>query len=150
MSELLRNNEFVWAIMTALIFAITSVIKIPYKKLTGKIQNENTKKIANKAIIIFAFAIGFGLYFGYCHFFGMAFDLKTSVIQSMSAIVTHALLEKSKKAEDKVFDTEECQEIVEKAKQYVNDTSETTKSTDKKKAKSESAVADFWKSVKKK
>ena len=151
MSELLRNSEFVWAIMAIIIFLLTFAIKYPYKLLTNKIKDETKRKISNKAIVLFAFGLGFLLNFVYCHYFGMIFTVQASLKYALSAIAIHSALEiKSNGKVENVFNTQEGKEVVDKATEYVNGTNETTKSTDKKKTKSESAVADFWKSVKKK
>ena len=152
MGELLRNSEFVWAIMSLLIFALTFAIKYPYKLLTNKIQNETTRKIANKAIVLFAFGLGFILNYFYCRYFGMVFTVQDSLRNALSAIALHSALEiKTNGKVDNVFNTQEGQEVVDKATEYVNGISQkTVKTTDKKKSKSDSAVADFWKSVKKK
>lgn len=152
MSELLRNNEFVWAMMSILIFALTFAIKYPYKLLTRKIQNETTRKIANKAIVLFAFGLGFLLNFLYCHYFALEFTIQASLRNALSAIALHSALEiKTNGKVENVFNTQEGQEVVKQATEYVNGTSQkTVKTTDKKKSKGDSAVADFWKSVKKK
>lgn len=150
MSELLRNDEFVWAIMSILIFALTFAIKYPYKLLTNKIQDETKRKIANKAIVIFAFGIGIVLNYIYCRYFGTIFTVQDSLRNSLTAIAIHSALEiKTNGKVDNVFNTQEGQEVVDKATEYVNGT-KTEKTTDNKKDKTNSAVADFWKSVKKK
>ena len=152
MGELLRNSEFVWVAMAILIFLITLVVKYPFKKLTSKIKDETKRKLANKAIVIFAFAIGFVLNLIYCHCFNVVFTIQASLKYSLTAISLHSVLEiKSGGKITNEYNTAEGQEVVEKATEYVNGTSQkTVKNTDKKKSKGDSAVADFWKSVKKK
>jgi hypothetical protein len=141
MSELLRNSEFVWAVMAILIFAVTFLFKYPYKKLTGKITNETTRKLANKAIVLFAFTLGLVFNFFYCEYFELVFTVQESLKYSLTAISLHSVLEiKSKGKIKSDFNTEEAKELIDSATEIAKDK---TKSN-------ESAVKEFWNSVKKK
>lgn len=149
MSELLRNSEFVWAVMAILIFAITFAFKYPYKKLTKKIKDEGKRKLANKAIVLFAFAISFALNFAYCHYFGVIFTIQDSLRNGLSAIALHSALEiKSNGKVENVFNTVEGNQITDMATDYVEKKTKTEKKG--KENKPETAIDEFWKSVKNK
>lgn len=153
MSELLRNSEFVWVAMAILIFLITFLFKYPYKKLTNKIKDEGKRKLANKAIVIFAFAISFALNFAYCHYFEMVFTIQDSLRNALSAIALHSALEiKSNGKVENVFNTVEGNQITDMAIEYVDKKSKTKteKKEKEKEKKPETAIDEFWKSVNKK
>lgn len=56
--QLLDNSYFVWCAMAVVIFGLTQLIKLPYKKLTSLIKNERLRRIANIVILLIPFALG--------------------------------------------------------------------------------------------
>lgn len=46
-------------VIVAMVSVVVECLKIPYKKLTAKIKNENHRKLANKVIILAAFGLAY-------------------------------------------------------------------------------------------
>lgn len=74
------------SIMATIIYAILSVLKIPIKMLTKKIVNEKLRKLANKVIILLAFAIATGAWVLLAHFWPDLFKLDISEILLSGAL----------------------------------------------------------------
>lgn len=58
MDELLRNEWFIGTIMAVIVFAFTQLLKLPIKRRTSKIANENTRTIVNGTILFIPFILG--------------------------------------------------------------------------------------------
>ena len=125
MYEFLHNPATLWCVMSLVIFALTFVVKIPYKKfITSKITNETKRKIANKAIVIFTLALGIFLNFAYCYWCEIAFtfvEFGDGLKYGLSAIALYSALElKTSGAIENPFNNEDCKEVIDEVEKLVN------------------------------
>lgn len=116
MYALLTNDKFVWCAMAIIIYLITLVFSFFYKKLTNKIENEVTRKIANKVIVLVALGLGVGLQLLLCHFTKAPFVFATSLTYAMSAMAIHELVQVKSGKKDLAFDPSEVKKDLENIK----------------------------------
>lgn len=67
-------------VLMAIIFVVLQLVKIPLKKLTGKIENESLRKLANKSIILLSFGMSVGLWYLLNYVLPKYFELDTIAI----------------------------------------------------------------------
>ena len=127
----LTNDKVVWCYMSFLVFLITLGLKIPYKKLTSNITSEKLRQFANKAIVVFTFAISIGLNVTLAEWTNIPFSFEDSIKHALSAIALYSALE----IKGNPFKNAEAEELIDKAEDVVNN-----KGTDE-----ESATSKFLK-----
>ena len=120
----LTNDKVVWCCMSILIFLITLCLKIPYKKLTSKITSEKLRQFANKAIVIFTFAISIGLNVAFSEWTKTPFSFEDSIKYALSAIALYSALE----IKGNPFKNAEAEELIDKAEDVVNNKGKDEKS----------------------
>lgn len=147
--EFLKGNEnVVWVMLSFIIFGIMYGLKMPYKKLTSKISNETARQIANKAIVLFTFAVSIGLTIGYCELVNIEFSLVDSIKYATTAIAMYSATEIKKGNKDCVFSTEEAKEVVDTVVEMASSTKEKKKKKKEKATDTESQSAiDIFKSA---
>lgn len=121
---------------------LLTLIKKPIKKLTAKIKNERVRKLVNKIFILFAFGISAGIWF----FLNIIAPVYFS-IEAVEIVLTGALSIVIYALADGVITKNKAQILIDQLTETIEQTE--TKNTKTKKEKSNSAVQEYLKKVKK-
>lgn len=133
------------SVIVSFTIVLLAFIKKPIKALTGKIQNEKLRKLANKIFIIFAFILSASAWFCLHFFLPQYFSY-----QPIEVLLTGAFSVVLYAVGDGIITRDSAKKLVD---EIISDTNE-KKEKDKekpvkeKKAKNNSAVAEFLKKVK--
>lgn len=110
LSVLLKYNGIVLMGAAVFTFFVTQFLKLPIKKWTSKIKNEDTRKMVNATILLLPFVFGCLYEFLYARFYlNEAFDLCRGLQFGMSGISAYAVVERFLKKKVKVENTETVQ-----------------------------------------
>lgn len=92
--NILADKTSVCVIMAVIVVALCELIKFPVKRLTGKIQNNEVRKLVNGAIIYpIVFALSLILVWVYCKCYIQSnIDLKMVCIVSGSAVAAYSAI----------------------------------------------------------
>lgn len=96
MSELLKNEYFVWGAMALVVLCVSQLLKLPIKALTKKtIKNENVRARVHIALMLIPLALGVVCDYLFCTLYlKVAFSIVEGVKVGGTAITLYGLLEK--------------------------------------------------------
>lgn len=142
--HLLANSYFVWGAMAVIIFGLTQLIKLPYKKLTNLIKNERGRRIANIFILLVPFALGILAEWLFNTFYlHTELTIITGLTWGMTSISGYAFVERFFGVKVKnPYDSDEGQAVLELVDEV--------KADGKVDSNDKNAVKDFYKKIGKK
>lgn len=106
LSVLLKYNEIVLIGASVFTFFVTQLLKLPIKKWTSAIKDENTRKAVNAVILLLPFIFGCLYEFLYAHcYLHETFDLVRGLQFGMSGISVYAVVERFLKKKTNIEST---------------------------------------------
>ena len=124
MRQLFHNPVFITSMMAAIIFGLTQAIKFPYKRfVTGGIENERKRRMANAVICLIPFALGILLEFLYSTFYlHDAVSVISGIGYGSISASLYAVVERFFKVKlSNPYDTEEGQAVIDLMGKVVED-----------------------------
>lgn len=141
------RETLIWWASAVIVFGLTEVIKIPIKRLTSKIADDNRRKLWNSFILFIPFILGCiaSAIYSVC-LLKKPFDVMDGLKLGMAAISLYAVFERFTKTKlDNPYTEGEGKELLEKIEQLTEPATPTEPEKQEKKPKSKTVDTDIEK-----
>ena len=108
MAELLKNENFVWFVMSLIVLGVSQLLKLPIKLLTKKfIKKDNIRSRVNICIMLIPLALGILCDWLYCSLYlHIAFSVIEGLKIGGTAVTLYGVIEKAFKGKQSTETTE--------------------------------------------
>lgn len=108
MAELLKNENFVWFVMSLIVLGLSQLLKLPIKALTKKfIKKETVRSRVNITIMLIPLALGIVCDWLYCSLYlHIAFSVIEGLKIGGTAVTLYGVIEKAFKGKQSTETTE--------------------------------------------
>lgn len=108
MAELLKNENFVWFIMSLIVLGVSQLLKLPIKLLTKKfIKKDNVRSRVNICIMLIPLTLGILCDWLYCSLYlHIAFSVIEGLKIGGTAVTLYGVIEKAFKGKQSTETTE--------------------------------------------